>query len=103
MSTMQWIITVCSLITGVSAASIVVSKVVTKTVTKLFEPINKHMDEMDKTMCQNYLVDFLHDMDSGVEKNSVQIEHAHKVYEHYVNELHGNSYVHSEWKRVMES
>lgn len=100
MEKMQFVIMFCSLITGISAASVVVSKVVTKAVNKTLAPITKKIEQIDKVQCQNYLIDFLADVEAGLPKDSSQWEHAHKVYDHYTNDLHENSYVHAKWERV---
>lgn len=103
MNTVGIIISICSLITGISAASVIVTKIVTRALNKILMPINKKLEDLDKTQCQNYLIDFLADVERGIDKDETQWEHAHKVYDHYVLELKGNSYVHSKWERVTKS
>lgn len=102
MNFLEVIVAICSFITGIAAASAVVSKVVTKAVEKMLEPTNKKLDELDRTQCQNYLIEFLTDVEKGVEKDSSQWEHAHKTYDHYTKDLNGNSYIHTKWEKVVE-
>lgn len=102
MDTIELITTICSFIVGVSSASIVVTKVVTRAVKKTFQPVYEKIDQLDKTQCQNYLIDFLSDVERGIEKDESQWEHAHKMYDHYIKELKGNSYVHDKWVRVTQ-
>ena len=103
MTTVNVIITICSLITGVAAASAVVTKIVINAVNKTFKPIYKKIEETDITLCQNYLIDFLADVERGIPKDESQWVHAHKIYDHYTNDLHGNSYVHDKWERVTKN
>ena len=49
----------------------------------------------------NFLVNFLADVENGDEKDDVQTKRACEVYDHYVKDLHGNSYIHDKWTRVM--
>lgn len=90
-----WLILIISL--GASLTTIVtyIKKYLTK-------PIIDKIDQMDKSQCMNYLVEFLNDVKNGVVKNEYQLARAHEVYEHYTKDLNGNSYVHKLWKEVME-
>ena len=100
MTVVQMIITICGFITALSAASAVIFKVIEKGIKKAFEPVNKKIDSLDKTQCQNYLIDFLADVDAGLPKDEAQWKHASAVYDHYTNDLKGNSYVHDKWESV---
>lgn len=55
--------------------------------------INKLKKENDKT----YLTDFLTEVENETQKSEIQKERAHEIYNEYVNELQGNSYIHSKW------
>lgn len=55
--------------------------------------LNKFKKEFDKT----YLTDFLTEIENGDNKSEIQIQRAHEIYNEYVNELKGNSYIHSKW------
>lgn len=100
MGTVQMIITICSFICGIASASAIVTKVVTSAVDKTLQPVYDKIDGLDLTQCQNYLVDFLADVEQGIEKDECQWSHASKIYDHYTRDLHGNSYVHDKWERV---
>lgn len=65
------------------------------------DSINKCIKKIDKNECMNFLVNFLADIENGVEKDDVQIKRACEVYDHYSNDLHGNSYIHDKWTRLM--
>lgn len=72
-----------------------------KIINKQLEPINKKMDKIDENQCRNFLVDFLADVEKGIEKDEVQTKRAYEVYEHYTEDLHKNSYIHDKWERLM--
>lgn len=72
-----------------------------KVINKQLEPINKKMDKIDENQCRNFLVDFLADIEKGIEKDEVQTKRAYEVYEHYTEDLHKNSYIHDKWERLM--
>ncbi len=67
-----------------------------------FKPINNKIDIIDKNQCRNYLVDFLADIEAGVEKDECQIERAYELYDHYTKDLNGNSYIHDKWEKLMK-
>ena len=85
-----------------------VDKVWENKLNKALEPLNEKTDninkcikKIDKNECMNFLVNFLADIENGVEKDDVQIKRACEVYDHYVKDLHGNSYIHDKWTRLM--
>lgn len=61
------------------------------------KPVLDKIDTLDVNQCRNYLVDFIADVENGVKKNEVQIQRAYEYYDHYVNDLKGNSYIHDRW------
>lgn len=73
-----------------------------KVINKGFEPVYKKIDKIDENQCRNFLVDFLADIEKGMEKDEVQIKRAYEVYEHYTNDLHKNSYIHDKWEKLMK-
>lgn len=79
---------------------------VTKQVEQLNERVNtidKKLDEESIRQCRMYLVNFLTEVENQVPKDSVQIQLAYDVYEHYSQDLHCNSYVHDKWVKVMKN
>lgn len=85
----------------VSAVGVIIGAL-KKILDKVLSPVNNVIQGMDKRQCRMYLVDFLNDVERGVEKNEVQYEFAHEVYDHYTNDLHENSYIHDKWERIMK-
>lgn len=92
------IILIASLITAVTTIIVAIKKILVK----MFEPINKKIDNLDMGQARNYLVDFLADVENGEKKDECQIERAYELYDHYTKDLGGNSYIHSKWQKVME-
>lgn len=92
------IILVASLITAVTTIIISMQKILKR----MFEPVNKKIDGLDLSQARNYLVDFLADIENGEKKDECQIERAYELYDHYTKDLHGNSYIHAKWGKVMK-
>lgn len=85
-----------------------VEKAIQKKLSEILEPLdnkmddtNKYIKKIDKNECMNFLVNFLIDVENGIEKDDVQTKRACEVYDHYVKDLQGNSYIHDKWTRVM--
>ncbi len=92
------IILIASLITAVTTIIVAMQKILKK----MFEPVNTKIDGLDLAQARNYLVDFLADIENGEKKDECQIERAYELYDHYTKDLHGNSYIHAKWQKVME-
>lgn len=92
------IILVASLTTAVTTIIISMQKILKR----MFEPVNIKIDGLDLAQARNYLVDFLADIENGEKKDECQIERAYELYDHYTKDLHGNSYIHAKWQKVME-
>lgn len=63
---------------------------------------NSYVKKLDKNQCMNYLVDFIEDSKNGIEKDEIQRKRASEVYDHYTNDLHGNSYIHDGWEKYVK-
>lgn len=92
------IILIASFVTAVTTIIVAIKKILNK----MFEPINKKIDNLDLGQARNYLVDFLADIENGEQKDECQIERAYELYDHYTHDLGGNSYIHNKWEKVME-
>lgn len=86
-----------------------VDNVIDKRFQEALEPINdklntidNRIDKIDKNECKNYLTEFLEDIKNGVPKSDIQIQRATEVYDHYINDLHLNTYIHDGWERYMK-
>ena len=69
--------------------------------TQLKEEVNEKLDSIDENQCKNYLVRSLADLERGVKLDEVEIKRMYDAYDHYCNDLKGNSYIHSKWDKVM--
>ena len=67
----------------------------------LIKNIREDVIRLDKNECKNYLTEFLEDMKKGIEKTDIEKQRATEVYDHYTNDLKLNSYIHTEWERLM--
>ena len=94
----DWIIAIASLVTAIG----IICGFIKSCLEKLTKPIIDKIDKMDKNQCMNYLTEFLADVKNGVHKNQYQIARAHDVYQHYSEDLHGNSYIHEQWELYMK-
>lgn len=65
-------------------------------------PMQEQIKTLDVNQSKSYLTDFLADMESGKLKTENQIKRAYEVYDHYIEDLHQNSYVHSKWDELKE-
>lgn len=64
--------------------------------------VNKKIDNLDILICKLHIIDFLSDVENGVEKDDEQIRFAYDIYDHYTEDLKQNSYVHAKWEKVMK-
>lgn len=69
--------------------------------TWLDKNVNEKIDRLDILICKLHIIDFLSDVENGVEKDDEQIRLAHEMYDHYTDDLKQNSYVHDKWNKVM--
>ena len=68
---------------------------------RLLKPIRDDLRREDVRSCRMFLVGFLCDLENGTDKNEVEWQLAHEIYDHYTNDLKENSYVHDKWERVV--
>ncbi len=65
---------------------------------------NKKIDKIDKVRLESdktYLIDFLSELEAGIQKSPIQIKRAYEIYEEYTK-LRGNSYVHNKWEELVK-
>jgi hypothetical protein len=67
------------------------------------EPISTQIKDLDVSQCKNFLVRFLADVEQGNELDKVELERAYEIYDHYINDLKQNSYIHNRWVQLMEN
>lgn len=99
----DWIIYVATFIGAVGTITGIIMKWLNKKLTAILEPLQTQIHKMDVRECRRFLIDFLIDIEHGVEKDEVQWKFAHEVYDHYINVLKKNSYVKDKWERVVNN
>lgn len=65
-------------------------------------PISTQIKDLDVSQCKNFLVRFLADVEQGNELDKVEIERAYEIYDHYINDLKQNSYIHNRWESLLD-
>ncbi len=97
------------IVTFIGKAKKPVDDAVDKKFKEALEPINEKLDNMnvdikklDKNQCMNYLVEFIEDSKNGIPKDDIQKKRASEVYDHYTQDLHGNSYIHDGWDKYVK-
>ena len=94
-SILTWIVAFGGSITAIMVA-------LKKIIEKQLSPINHKIEKLDMNQCRNYLVEFLADVENGVKKDETQIKRAYEVFDHYKQDLNGNSYIGDKWNKLMK-
>lgn len=92
------ILSLGQLITAISIIIVAVNKIFKA---KL-DPINRSIEKLDENQCKNFLITFLKAVEKGEEMDEVEIKRAHEVYDHYIDDLRKNSYIHDKWEKLMK-
>ena len=97
------------IITFIGKAKKPVDNAVDKKLQEVLQPIHDKLDnvnidikKLDKNQCMNYLVEFIEDSKNGITKDEIQKKRASEVYDHYTQDLHGNSYIHDGWDKYVK-
>ena len=71
------------------------------------EPTNKKIDELkanisdvDASMCKNFLVRVMSDLEQGNPIDEVEKERFYETYKHYSDDLHLNTYIHDKYEKL---
>ena len=81
-------------------------------ITKILRPINDKIEHLEKISMKSrnnielelikmILVNFINDVEQGIEKSSIQKQNVYELYDRYKN-LGGNSYIHDRWEKLMK-
>ena len=92
---MNELIKYIGIIAGAITGLTVICQFLKSVIEKGFKPIYKKIEDLDENQCKNFLVTFLTSLEEGQVIDEILKERAHEVYEHYVKDLNGNSYIHS--------
>lgn len=97
------------ILTFIGKAKKPVDNAVDKKFKEALEPVSEKLDNMnldikklDKNQCMNYLVEFIEDSKNGISKDDIQKKRASEVFDHYTQDLHGNSYIHAGWEKYVK-
>ena len=93
---------ILDLIIKLSSLIVAVGIILTN-INKIFNPIYKKMNELEKNQCKNFLVDFLARKENNEKITDSQINRAYEVYDHYSTDLKGNSFIKEKWERLMDN
>lgn len=85
---------------GLVGATITIVKSVQKVIKSAFEPVEKQIEKVDKNATMNYLVARLDEIDKGTKLDGVSKKRFYEEYEHYTQDLKGNTYIHEEFERL---
>lgn len=66
------------------------------------DPISIQIKDLDVSQCKNFLVRFLADVEQGNTLDKVELERAYEIYDHYINDLKQNSYIHNRWESLLD-
>ena len=67
----------------------------------LVEPTNKKIEAFELSSIKTDLVNFINDVENGIEKSDIQKLNAHELYDRYYK-LGGNSYVHDHFEKLLK-
>ena len=85
---------------GFIGATSVVVVAVKKAIEAGFKPVSDKIDKVDKNATMNYLVDKLSDIDKGQTLEGVARKRFFDEYQHYTEDLNGNTYIKEEYNRL---
>lgn len=94
----DFIIKIASFISALAIIFTSIKKIIDKTLS----PLNEKIKELDISVCTNFLIDYLYDVETNKEKENFKTKRAYEVYDHYINDLKQNSYIKDKWEQVME-
>jgi flagellar biosynthesis/type III secretory pathway chaperone len=90
------------IITSGSIIIVFIQKSLKKVLKNELEPISTQIKDLDVSQCKNFLVRFLADVEQGNELDKVELERAYEIYDHYINDLKQNSYIHNRWESLLD-
>ena len=97
----NWIIHIATVLGAVATICGFIVRWLDKKLNDIINPLKTQIHKMDVKECRRFLIDFLIDVEKGIEKDEVQWKFAHDVFDHYINDLKENSYVKDKWERVV--
>ena len=77
--------------------------VILANINKIFNPIYKKITDLEKNQCKNFLVDFLARVENNEKITECQKNRAYEMYDHYIKDLNGNSFIKDKWESLMNN
>ena len=93
---------IAGIITSLGVIIHFIQKNLEKVLKNELKPISSQIKNLDVSQCKNFLVGFLADVEQGNELDKVEIERAYEIYDHYINDLKQNSYIHNRWESLLD-
>ena len=72
--------------------------VLTKSIDKTLQPINKKIDNLELSSTKTDLVNFMSEVENG-QVSSEQVQNAYQLFDRY-EKLGGNGFIHSKWEKL---
>lgn len=101
---------IVGLIKGIEYLCKTISASATKWLRAGLEPTNKKIDELkvniaevDASMCKNFLVRVMSDIEQGNPIDEVEKERFYETYRHYEHDLHLNTYIHDKYESLKKA
>lgn len=98
---------IVALLKGIEYLCQKISEAATKWLHAGLEPTNKKIDELkanisdvDASMCKNFLVRVMSDIEQGNPIDEVEKERFYETYNHYSDDLHLNTYIHDKYEKL---
>lgn len=98
MEIIDLIIKIASFLSALGIIALYINKIIKKLLNELHHKINV----LEKNQCKNYLVSFLSNIEKGEETTECEKIMAYEMYDHYIKDLKGNSFIKDKWEKMME-
>jgi len=79
----------------------VITKVIRKQVSKDNKELREMVRKMDYNNCKRALTTFISDVKRGIEKSDIEWQMNTEIYDHYIGDLEGNSFIKVEWQKII--
>ena len=98
MNIIDLIIKIASFLTAIG----IIITTINKLINKKFKLLNDKIYELEKNECKNFLVNFLADFEKGEKITECQKLRAYEIYDKYINDFEGNSFIKDKWERMID-
>ena len=88
------------IIVGFSTVYVKLKDVLVATIKEQLEPVTKAITKVDKETTKNFLVRCIADIERGDAISETEKERFYEEYEHYTDDLKGNTYIKSKVEKL---